>query len=119
MRVPIRERRPRRDEEIIPVESQPAQPASAPQLPLCLTFRYRGRLILCTPAWNDAGVPIAITFACPHCFTRLDVGSPDAQVEVNKAGAVTVHRHVRCAPNGCGLRLHISSGLALECYGQD
>jgi hypothetical protein len=102
----------------VPVEITPPAATGAPTaaaLPLCLTFRFRSRLIVCRPVWTDAGLIVALSFPCPRCCTALGIAArQEAPIDLSPEGALSVNRNIRCAPDGCGLVFGVVEGQAFE-----
>lgn len=82
----------------------------AQSLPPVVSFRYRGRSVICTPYWTDAGELLDVRYPCPGCgqvAATMDVGV------IPSSGQLTVLHPVTCLA-GCGLVLRILRGVARD-----
>src|SRR5262245_27652800 len=95
----------------VPVSVTATVEEPLPPLPVCITFRYRGHPVVCTPLYRDAGELVSLIFACPECGQRNGFRSPACIFE---NGSLTVHGPVICYTPGCPLRLAIHDGTVHE-----
>lgn len=104
-----RERRPRRTPLTIDGPRTPA-------LPRIMTFRYRGRLVVCQAGWNARGSLTSLHFRCPLCEApHTIVAGAAAPLRIDRARAtITVPDCIRCDGTVCRLHLHIDDGVASE-----
>jgi hypothetical protein len=116
MERPIRIREVRSRDTSVRVEIVPGAPgAPLSGFPRILTFRFRRRLIVCTPTWGSSGRLEELEFPCPRLCdeaVRYRAGEPFHPVTATSNGAVTVSGCVIC--RRCDLHLHIVNGRALE-----
>ena len=116
-RLKIRERA--RGDTHVPVDISHADPAPSPPaprftLPLCVTFEYRGRPVICTPIHDDAGTIQNLLWACPRCGHPQQFGFSKVRVWVSGTGRVHALGVVRCARRGCPLLVDITDGQAVD-----
>jgi len=100
--------------QVVPLEVEAPPPAPGPiAFPICISFSYRGRRVLCTPLRDDAGTIVNLTFECPRCLHHLKFGD-GVSLWVPTTGRVTAHGYVKCTAPGCELCLDIQDGQALD-----
>ena len=100
---------------VVEARPEPASPGIY-RLPLAISFQYRGRQVLCTPVWDDAGGIPRLTFACPLCGRVQNFQTPAL---VSREIDLCIQGCVRCVSRDCGFHVVISGGLAEDAPGHN
>ena len=103
--------------QVVPIEVDGPPPEPQIAFPLCISFSYRGRRVLCRPLYDDAGTLVNLSFDCPLCLRGLKFAE-GVSLWVPATGRITARGYVRCTDHGCGFCVDIQDGLAIDVPGR-
>ena len=91
------------------------EPRPTLHVPLCISFSYAGRRILCSPLYDDAGALLNLTWCCPRCGERQEFAL-NLTAQIFADGTIAIDGCVRCVRTGCDLHVCIQDGLAVDSH---